>query len=111
MSQNQSHQNYNDHEERETEGDSASRPSYSYAALISLALESLRGRRATRHDLCQHISSTFPYYRRTDICNWKKMIRKTLADNAAFQCVEYVGPRHEGLWSKVPIDDSATTSR
>ena len=45
--------------------DSASRPPYSYAALIALALESMPEGRATMHDLCLQISNAFPYYKGT----------------------------------------------
>ena len=45
--------------------DSASRPPYSYAALIALALESMPEGRATTHDICLQISSAFPYYKGT----------------------------------------------
>ena len=54
----------NDDDCEEEQGDSASKPLYSYAALIGLALEAMPEGRATFHGVCQQISSDFPYYQR-----------------------------------------------
>ena len=73
---------------------STSRPPYSYAALISMAIESMPLKRATLSDICNFMQDCFPYYREKE--KWKSYVHHTLSVNKCFmrlvQGVEIPGP-------------------
>ena len=61
-----------------------SKPSYSYSALIAMAITASPHKMATLADICRYITTTFPYYKDSDK-SWKRSIRQCLTNNDCFK--------------------------
>ena len=79
------------------------KPSLSYAALITRALEKADGNRATVQELYQLIVEEFPYFATVDKKSWQSSMRSTLCMNDAFaKCSESSGQKQGGYWIMSP---------
>ena len=61
-----------------------SKPSYSYSALIAMAITASPHKMATLADICRYITTTFPYYKDSDK-SWKRSIRQCLTNSECFK--------------------------
>ncbi|WP_066016993.1 forkhead box transcription factor [Endozoicomonas atrinae] len=79
------------------------KPSLSYAAIITRALEKADGNRATVPELYQLIVEEFPYFATVDKKSWQSSMRSTLCMNDAFaKCSETAGQKQGGHWVMSP---------
>lgn len=61
-----------------------SKPSYSYSALIAMAISASPKKKATLAEICGYITANFPYYSSYQT-NWKKSISNCLTRNDYFK--------------------------
>lgn len=67
---------------------SSSKPPYSYSALVAMAITSTSKQIATTSEICNYISATFPYYKKTDKA-WKCFVRHALSQSSFFMKVPF----------------------
>ncbi|XP_026542245.1 forkhead box protein E3-like [Notechis scutatus] len=93
-------------EERPREGEEATgeatKPPYSYMALIAMAIEASPGRRLPLRSIYQYIAGRFPYYRLGQR-SWQNSVRHNLSLHECFVKLPRVGgPRKGSDWTLDP---------
>lgn len=73
------------------------KPPFSYATLITQAIQAAPDRRLTLAMIYQSIKERHPYYRGKN-CGWQNSIRHNLSLNKCFQRIERVGEKGKGAW-------------
>jgi forkhead transcription factor HCM1 len=80
---------------------SDSKPPYSYASLIGMALLRSTNRRLTLAEIYEWISYNFKYYKRGEV-GWQNSIRHNLSLNKAFEKTEKSKEKKGHFWQIVP---------
>jgi len=79
------------------------KPSFSYPALITMAIKEREEKKRTLRGIYQFIQENFPYYEQST-SNWQNSIRHTLSVNKCFVKVPQEGENGD-FWTVLPADD------